>query len=281
MLIIKHTYTSIVFATTLLLGINLFWTEETKAISFRREPIAVKESSEQSTANLFNDKLRSGSLLDTNKSQLEPFLFELPTTGNLTVTFHLLGEVAGNRNVNEFGIYDSEANYKTIFDGAFSVGNSVTIAIKSDGNVVLGNGNTFQLKGKQFGFSLRNPINSFYTEDSKNNGYTQALMYQGGQELAWGDSTLNFGEDDLLLAWEDQKYQQSDRDYNDMIVIAEGILGQGDREITEIPEPSLLTGLGFLVSCLSICRRDRNNLGTFVLSTMKVRGLKPVTKNRK
>jgi hypothetical protein len=261
MFILNKTCTSIVFATTIFLGTDLFWSEETKAISFRNKPIEVKQSSEQSTASLFNNKLKSGLLLDANKSQLEPSLFNLPTTENLSITLNLLGEIAGNRHVNEFGIYDSEGNYKTVFNGAFSVGSSITIEIKSNGNVVLGDGNTFQLQGKKFGFSLRNPVNTFYTEDSKNNGYAQALTYQGtGQELAWGDSTLNFGKDDLLFAWEDQKYQKSDRDYNDMVVIAEGILSPSDSEITEIPEPSLVAGLGLLASSLITCRRSRSKI---------------------
>jgi hypothetical protein len=263
MFILSKTCTSIAFATTVFFSTSLFWSEEAKAISFRNQPINLKKSSEQSTASIFNDKLKSGSLLDTNKSQIEPSLFNISTTEDLSITFNLLGEVAGNRNVNEFGIYDSEGNYQTIFDGNFSAGSSVTIEIKSDGKVVLGDGNTFQLRGKQFGFSLRNQVNSFYTEDSKNNGFAQALMYQGsGQELAWGDSTLNFEQDDVLFAWEDQKYQQSDRDYNDMVLIAEGILSQSDSDITEIPEPSLLVGLGFLTSYLTTCRRSRSKIGT-------------------
>lgn len=257
----SKTCTSIVFATALFLGINLCWSEKAKAISFRNEPITVKQSSEQSTASIFNNKLRSGSLLDINKSQIEPSLFNLPTRENLSVTFNLLGEIAGNRNINEFGIYDDEGNYQTIFNGTFSAGSSVTIEIESDGNVVLGDGTTFQLKGDQFGFSLRNPSNGFYTEDSKNNGYAQALMYQGtGQELAWGDSTLNFGKNDLLFAWEDQQYQQSDKDYNDMVLIAEGILSQSDSEITEIPEPSLLAGLALLAGYSITYRRSRSKI---------------------
>lgn len=189
------------------------------------------------------------------------------TTGSVNT---IMLEIAGNANVNSFGIYDpsNKANILQLFNGPAGVGALTTLKYSGGGLFQAApfggsiTSNTFGA-GALFGYYLDTPFGFFYSDASLNaaggttypGGMPHMAAYQGGNGTkvnvggTWGDFLSN----EFLLAWEDQPFSGSDLDYNDFMVLVESV--------HSVPEPSVLGmfGLGaLLIGMFAGLRRRRS-----------------------
>lgn len=139
-------------------------------------------------------------------------------------------ELAGNATYNTFGVYDlgNPSNYVEIFNGAASTGSQAAISIHDDGEVWL---NLFTDTGKnfgtnEFGFYLSYPDNYiWYSDSALNNDEDHMLAFEGKKDiikignLAAGE----WGTNEYILAWEDLPLGDSDKDYDDFVVMVESV----------------------------------------------------------
>jgi hypothetical protein len=127
-------------------------------------------------------------------------------------------EVAGSAAVNTFGIYNlADPSQKTeVFAGAATGGATTTIISPY----------------ATFGFYLINNALNFtwYSDRSLNGGQAHVVTYQGkGETLTLGDvgsppaGSVVWDSNTYLMAWEDQDLNNSDLDYNDMVVLVSDI----------------------------------------------------------
>lgn len=192
------------------------------------------------------------------------------TTGSFNI---ILKEIAGNANLNTFGIYDptDPSNILQIFSGPDSAGAKGTLVYNGNGEFQYapfgGAATTANFgDGATFGYYLGTPNGVFYSNPALNTSAGEAgnpyaggmhhmVAYQGGNGTQinvngiWG-SMLN---NEFLLAWEDQPYQNSDLDYNDFIVLVESV--------HSVPEPAVLGmfGLGLLLIGAGVTYRRRRH----------------------
>jgi hypothetical protein len=192
------------------------------------------------------------------------------TTGSFNI---ILKEVAGNANLNTFGIYDptDPSNVLMIFNGPDSAGAKGTLVYNGNGEFQYapfgGAATTAHFgDGASFGYYLGTPNGVFYSNPVLNNSADEAgnpyadgmhhmVAYQGGNGTninvngVWG-SMLN---NEFLLAWEDQPFKTSDLDYNDFIVLVESV--------HSVPEPAVLGmfGLGLLLIGAGVAFRRRQH----------------------
>jgi hypothetical protein len=163
-------------------------------------------------------------------------------------------ELAGYKDENTFGIYEygNHANRLLLFTGPNSSA-SGTVTVEFDagtGTVTSYASGHVEVDSKtfstfQFGFWLSTPEkNTFYSEDSLNNGYAQAVIYEG--PAAWNM------EGEFIIAFEDLALPGGDSDYNDLVVRASNI------QPAPVPEGStlLLFGSG-LCGLLFVMRKKR------------------------
>lgn len=193
-------------------------------------------------ANLKSAELSLDSIVDKSYSVFDAETFELPSGD---IKFELLAEFAGNAKKNSFGIYDvtNKTNSLTIFDGLATVGAKTTLKIS--GNTISTDKGSLTLQGKTFGFYIDVPGPIFYSDRSLNpKEGKQAKTFRSGN--------------DGIIAFEDKAFWMSDNDYNDMVISASSLWNpELASEITEVPEPSTLLGLGLLVGSLAAsCRRQ-------------------------
>lgn len=156
------------------------------------------------------------------------------TDGGILSTLVL--EIAGNKNGNEFGIYniDNKSQTLKIFDGVTNAVASETLTLS--GNTLSGDNGSLVLDANHlFGFYLNGPGGTFYSQDQLNPyGAAQMLAYFS-QDY---DSSAPY---EFLLAWEDlARGSGAEPDFNDMVVRIAGT--------NSVPEPStlLLLGVGLL-----------------------------------
>jgi hypothetical protein len=163
----------------------------------------------------------------------------------------LLFEIAGNQNVNEFGMYALNGGGDPILAPIFAghEGGVITRQIKftTDGVEIDGD-ETLGDFADGFGFYLKNVKTDwiFYTEDDRNGGAAQALVYQGDNETEIELPTFApgiFDDDEWIIAWEDLPMSEADNDYQDLIVHLSNI-----HALEDVPEPTaaLLLGIGIL-----------------------------------
>lgn len=183
----------------------------------------------------------------------------------------ILKEIAGNANLNTFGIYDPSniGNMLQLFGGSASVGDKGTLVYNGGGNFQFAtfggpaSSATFG-SGATFGYYLGTPIKDangnvtgtlyFYSDPSLNNSADEAgnpyangmhhmVAYEGGNgtKLKVNGNFASFLPNEFMLAWEDQAFKHSDLDYNDFIVLVESV--------HSVPEPAALGmfGLGALL----------------------------------
>ena len=163
----------------------------------------------------------------------------------------LIAEIAGLKDQNKFGLYSASnpENKVVIFDGLVSPDSpspQAFITFLADGSVKVNGGNSFAGFGGSFGFYLENDNNTFYTEDTLNNGNPQFLVYQGDNNTKLqlnGLASGTFVDTEFIFAAEDLPFSGSDQDFNDMVVHVSGI------EPAAVPEPMTILGsalaLGF------------------------------------
>jgi hypothetical protein len=155
------------------------------------------------------------------------------TNAGGTALFTMIIELTDLADTNKLGIYDAAnpANRVEVFDGSATTANQAVISILADGTVRLNfvdTGVTFA--GNAFGFYLDSslaPDGGIWFSDTNLNsdGLDHMAAYQGVGDtiqiptLAPGTwSAIEF-----ILAFEDRTANSADKDYDDMVVIVEGI----------------------------------------------------------
>jgi len=167
-------------------------------------------------------------------------------------------EIAGQSGTNTFGIYDTtdSSNKVELFDGAAGAGSQVVMSIKSDGSVVLNvnNDTGIDFSGNSFGYYMGINNGTFFYSDTSLNGdlFDHMLAYQGtGDEIQVGNNAAGlWSSNEYILAWEDLVFKDSDKDYNDMVLIVESV--------SPVPVPAAvwLFGSG-LLGLVGIARRKK------------------------
>jgi len=214
--------------------------------------------------DLFDAQTVSGPGIDVVADQTGYEWFTNTATANTTGSF--MFEIAGFEDHNTFGIYNKAGDMIDLFTGGNDEGDSTFLTFLETGDVYRHTvpfapgpsgppvWDTFANFGNEFGFYLTNKKGeTFYSEKSKNGGDEQAVVYRGDDATMMklpGKSPGLFTHNEFIIAFEDLLLANSDADYNDLVVMMESI------EPADVPEPSMLLGLGVLgVSFWSVRRR--------------------------
>jgi hypothetical protein len=216
---------------------------------------------------LFDTMTVEGPGIDVVNDQTGYEWFTNTATANSTGSF--MFEIAGYQHNNKFGIYNKAGDMIELFGGVNDEGDSTFVTFLENGNVSritqqfgpVNNDptpvfNMFEGFGNEFGFYLTNQKGeTFYTQKSKNGGNEQAVVYRGDGKTVMdlpGKQPGLFTENEFIIAFEDLFLDYSDADYNDLVVMMESI------EPADVPEPSMLLGLGVLGASFWSVRRRRS-----------------------
>ena len=182
-------------------------------------------------------------------------IWSITASGGSVAT--MIIELAGNKNSNTFGVYDTadSSNRVELFNGAAAEGSQVVLSIKLDGSVFVNFGDTsFNFAGNSFGYYLGTANNGTFFSNTSLNGDNMSdhmLAYQGIDvdtiqlaDLAAGLWTSN----EFVLAWEDVTASKADFDFNDMVLMVESV------QPVPVPAAVWLFGSG-LLGLVGIARR--------------------------
>lgn len=184
----------------------------------------------------------------------------------------MMFEFASFANTNTMGIYDlNSASSLELFSGAATTGFSTKLQIIGNsfkatyfdtlGDVVGQSAANFG-GDTDFGFYLGSNGNTFYSEASKNGDWDangqdddHLVAYRGtgadqmdpDQDGVYGSFTSN----NFILAWEDLRLDNSDRDYSDMVVMVESFVP------VSVSEPGTFALLGLGLAGLGFARRKQ------------------------
>ncbi len=209
---------------------------------------------------------------DLNLDQQTPdemWTFNAAGTGSAVMMF----EYAQFANSNTMGIYDLDSGTKLeLFSGTAAEGSKVYLNLNGstfttvlfDDNFTFLGQNTADFGGStSFGFYLDTPEgNTFYSQaalngDHDNDGEADDHLatFQGnGQEYldSNGDGNyFQFNDDNFILAWEDLKFDSSDKDYSDMVVMVTSFV--------PVSEPGTIALFGLGLAGLGMARKKQKN----------------------
>jgi hypothetical protein len=205
------------------------------------------------------------SSVDVNTDQASPDEIWANTDSGIS-PIRFVAEIAGQSNVNTFGIYDPNniANFFEIFSGGDTNGALSTFGLDVDGSVFAGNTLTpysdtgMDFSGTTFGFYIGTTSTTrFYSEVSKNGpgDNDQMVAFQGTSidsiDLPGFGGPALWTEGGWLLAFEDRLYSNSDKDFNDMVIFIESA--------RPVPAPTTLALMGLGLAGLGFARRRKNN----------------------
>ncbi|MFM2428798.1 MAG: hypothetical protein RLZZ511_11 [Cyanobacteriota bacterium] len=182
--------------------------------------------------------------------------YELFRNNGNSATSSFLFSIAGFAPHNTFGLYKStDPNTKIqLFGGGTTGGSESLVKFLGNGSVQVGN-NTVNNFGTDFGFYLSGPGGTFFSQKGLNGGNQQSVIYKGnGAKFNVGGKTIDFDPSKYLIAFEDVKFGQSDKDYNDFVAVISGV-----RHAHDVPEPALMLGMATVVGGAIVSRRRKHS----------------------
>ncbi len=183
-----------------------------------------------------------GAPLDPNEEFITSGAWTIGSSGMINARIAI--ELAGNKHINTFGMYDlsNPNNRMELFSGSKSAGAKTTVEYNGDGKYSLGS-KSYNLGGSLFGWYLGAKGHTFYSQASLNpDGSHQMVAFQGNGARKFRKGSKPWLQNEWILAWEDIKYNSSDKDFNDFIVRVTSVTP------VSVPEPAtlVLMGLGLL-----------------------------------
>ena len=206
-------------------------------------PIVPLDNGVEDTLQEVFDSITVSGGVDAIVNQTPYAVFSSGASGGSVAT--MIIELASNPGTNTFGLYDvgDPTNLAEVFSGGQGQGAQALIAFMANGDIRVNGTVVASSFGSSFGFYLGVPEATFYSQDTLNpGGNAQALIYRGDGSTVLqipGYAPGTFGVDEYIIAFEEVVFADSDKDFQDMVVMVESI------RPVPVPGAALLGLLGF------------------------------------